>query len=371
MKFSVNKNDLVDCLKKCNSLINSVNLNPTLTAVHIIAKDNKIVFIASNGPGSYKQTINNVTIDEPGDILVKAKLLYSYISKINQETITINQIDEKILQIHTPNFSTEINLIDNTSFPIIDFDHSNWKQLSISFDVLQNISNRIKPFVSTSFTNANPSACGILFNPIDDKTMECVASDSFRIAYYKFNYSGESNKFVLEPKLIDMAMEIISNNKNKDINLYLSDKECILNFGEILIKYNLLDTKLYPNIINAILSKPKYSFTIKLNELIDALDRGSLFVLNEQWPISNFKLENGKINIKFISNEIGNSLEKINLIDSNIENFEIKLNQKLLLSLLTTIKSENVTFNFNNSNSPIIISSNNPEFLNLIVPLRG
>ncbi|MCQ2956381.1 MAG: hypothetical protein MJ233_00460 [Mycoplasmoidaceae bacterium] len=231
-----------------------------------------------------------------------------------------------------------------------------------------NISQRVKPFVSVSYSSTNPSVNGILFNPVDEKQMECVASDSFRMGYYKFDYEGDSVKFVIEPKAIDMAVDILTSTKNKTLDIYLSDKECILNINEILIKFSLYNKEKYPNIINAILSTQKHSFTVKLNDLCNALNRGSVLVANEQRPIANFKIENNKLNIKFISNETGNSFEEIDLINSNIDSFEFKLNQKLLLPLLNTIKTENVTFNFNGSNSHIIISTENPYFLNLIVP---
>lgn len=372
MKFSIEKNVLLDCLKNINSLIDGNNINPSLSAVHIKSNGDKLIFIATNGENSYQQTIEGAQIKEGGDILIKARLLYNYISKIDQKNITINQIDEKILQISTPKYTSEINLMDSSSYPIInDFDFENMKKITIPYNDLLSIQQRVKPFVSTSYTNTNPSICGILFNPIDEKQIECVASDSFRMAYYKFNYTGDAIKFIIEPKAIDMAIEILTNNKNKSLDLYLSEKKCILKIENTLIQFSLFDKNIYPNIINAILSQPKNSFTLKLNDLSNSLNRGSVFVSNEQRPTANFKIQNKKLTIKFLSSDIGNSFEEIDLIDSTVDEFEVKLNEKLLLSLLNTIKGENITFHFNNANSPIIISSENKSFLNLITPLRS
>lgn len=370
MKFEIKKSILSNSLKNINNLIDANNLNPNLSGVFIKARDNKLTLIATNGSSCYQQIISDVTIKEAGDILVKPKILYSYISKINQEMITINQIDEKILQIHSEKYSCEINLIDSSSFPILNFDHDNWKKITLTFDTLMSISQRIKPFTSSIFSNSNPATAGILFNPIDERQMECVASDPFRMAYYKFDFSGDSARFVIEPKVIDMALDIMTSNKSKTIDFYLNEKECILNSNDVIVKFTLYkDT--YPNIIKAILSEQKYSFTVKLPDLINALDRGSAVLLNESRPIANFKIENNKLNIKFISNETGNSFEQVDLIKSNIDNFEVKLNQKLFSSIINTIKTETITFNFNSTNAPIVISSNNPYFLNLIVPIRS
>ena len=370
MKFTIKKNIILNCLKNINTLIDTNNVNPTLSAVHIKADKDKLIFIATNGSAKYQQTISGANINTGGDILVEAKLLYSYISKIDQEEVTINQIDEKILQIHTEKFSCEINLIDDSSFPILNFEFDGWKKITLSYDTLLNISQRIKPFVSLAYSNSNPATNGILFNPIDEKQMECVASDTFRMAYYKFDYTGDSLRFIIEPKAIDMAIEMLSTTKGKSIDFYLNEKETILNINETLIGFALYKDS-YPNIINAILSKQKYSFTVKLNELINAIQRGSVFVEKEQRPIINLKIENNKLNIKAISNERGNAFEELDLLKSNIDNFEVKLNQKYFLNLINTIKTETITFNFNSTNAPIIISSDNPYFLNLILPLRS
>lgn len=370
MKFTIKKSLLVDCLKNINNLINTNNLNPLLSNVHIKTSDNKLIFIATNGSSCYQQIISDVQIKEQGDILVKSKLLYNYVSKFDQENITINQIDDKILQINTPKSTCEINLIDDSSFPILNFEFNNWKKITLTYDTLLNISQRIKPFVCNSYTNTNPATNGILFNPIDEKQYECISSDSFRMAYYKFNFEGDPIKFIIEPKAIDMAVDILSNKKIKTVDIYLSEKECVLKIEDILIKFSLYkDT--YPNIIKVILTKQKYSFTVKLNDLFNSLNRGSVFVGNEQRPMANFKIENNKLTIKFISNETGNSFEEIDLIKSNVESFEARLNQKLLISLLGTINTETITFNFNGPNSPIVLSSDNPYFLNLILPSRS
>lgn len=370
MKFEIEKNILVNCLKNINSLIDSNSLKPSLACANIKSDGDKLIIVATNGSSCYKQTISNITIKEPGNILVKAKILYSYISKINQDLISINQIDEKILQIKSDSFSCEINLLDDSSFPNIDFSVEGCKKITLTQDTLFNISQKIKPFVSSFFSNSNPATSGILFNPIDERQMECVASDSFRIAYYKFDYVGEGCKFVIDPEQINMALEILSINKNKTIDFYINSKECIISSNNVLVKYSLFPNN-YPNIINPILSKQKYSFTVKVKDLLNALERGSVIVLNEQRPIASFKIENKKLFIKYISNETGNSFEEIDLIDSNIDNFEIRLNQKLFLPIVNNIKTEKIIFNFNSSNAPLIISSDNPYFLNLILPIRN
>lgn len=369
MKFTINKNIFSEALKNINNLVSN-NMNPRLTSVHIKTENNQLYLIATNGISSYQQIINEVTIEKDGDILVNANLLYRYVSQFSQNELTLNQIDENILQIKTDKSSSEINLTDNYSFPIIKFDYEGWKKITLSFDTLKNIQERVKPFVSNVSQNQYNITNGIYFNAIDDKQMECVASDMFMASYYKFDYEGSPIKFVIGTEAIDYAISISSSRKNKTVDFYLDNKNCILKIDNTLMSFSLYDNT-YPNITKTLLEPQKYSFTVKLDELNNSLNRGSVFVSKEKRPIANLKIENNKLNIKFTSSETGNSFEEMELVNCNTEQFEAKFNQKLLSDLLHTIKSPTVTFNFNRSNVAIIITSENPYFINVIMPIRS
>ena len=103
---------------------------------------------------------------------------------------------------------------------------------------------------------------GILFNPINEKNMECVASDGIRIAYYKFDYEGASIKFVADPNVIEFANSLLNTTKNKTIDFYIKDRKCALFLNNTTIIFNLYENN-YQNIISPLFNEQKYSFTVK------------------------------------------------------------------------------------------------------------
>ncbi len=370
MKFIIKKNLLNDALKNINNIIDQNNTNPILTGVQIKSENNQLFLTCNNSSTRYQQIISDVNILEGGQILVKARVLYEIISSLKQDEITFTQVDESILHIQTPTYSSEINLLDNFSFPILKFEYQNWNKITLNSHTITNIYSKIKPFVSQVSSSQYTITKGILFNPIDEKNMEAIASDGVRIAYHKFDYTGSGIKFVADPEVIDFANSLLTISKNKTIDFYINDKNCALHVNNTTIIFILYDNN-YPNINKALFTENKFFFTVKLNDLYSALNRGHPFVANDRNPAANLKVENNKLTLKFISPEIGNSFEEIEIIKSNIDNFEFKLNQKLFAELISSIDSETITFNFNNTQSPIIISSENPYFLNLIAPLRS
>lgn len=369
MKFVIKKVLLADALKNINNIIDNNNTNPILTGVQIKSEDQQLILTCNNGSTRYQQIISGVNITEGGQILVKARVLYEIISSLKQEEITFTQIDESILHIQTPTYSSEVNLLDNFSFPVLKFEYQNWNKITLNSHTISNISSKIKPFISQVSSSQYTITKGILFNPIDEKNMEAIASDGVRVAYHKFDYTGSATKFVADPEVIEFANNLLSSSKNKTIDFYISDKNCALHVNNTTIIFILYDNN-YPNLSKVLFAENKYSFTVKSADLYSALNRGHPFVSNDRNPAANLKIENNKLTLKFISPEVGNSFEEIEIVKSNIENFEFKLNQKLFAELISSIDSETITFNFTNTQSPIVISSENPYFLNLIAPLR-
>lgn len=369
MKFKIKREILSNALKNVNEIINPNNMNPMLSGVLIKAENNSIQLIGTDS-ANYQQIIDNINVEKNGQILVKAKVLYNIVSSLKEDEIELNQIEDNILHIQTQTFSSDINLLDSFSFPNMSFVIDGWEKITLNIDTIFNIYSKIRPFVTQQNSSQFSIMHGILFNPIDEKTMESVASDGIRIAYHKFDYQGKGIKFVVDPIVIEFANSILTTTKNKTIDFYIKDRKCALHINNTTIIFNLYENN-YQNIISPLFTDQKYSFTVKLNDLYTAIIRGNEFVVGEKNPAVNIKIENNKLIIKFISNEVGSSFEELPIIKTNIQNFDLKINQKKLAELISTIDSETITFNFNGPLTPIVISSENPYFINLILPLRN
>jgi len=124
MKFTVNKNDFVNALKYPSDIANDNNVNPILHGVYLEANNNQITLISSNGDISVKSFINNnLKIESSGKILIRGKILFNIVNKIKDETINFECVDTSILRISTKSFSSDINLMEEHTFPTLNFDH--------------------------------------------------------------------------------------------------------------------------------------------------------------------------------------------------------------------------------------------------------
>ena len=378
MKLTIKKNLILEALKNVNNIVNVNNLNPILSSVLLKTEDDKLVITATNGTNSYLQTISDIKIKKEGEILVRAKFLYNIISKIEHQEVEINQLDEKLLEVKTTNFSCEINLTEQRSFPIIDFNYQNLTKIILTQDVMINVASKITPFCSIGDTYLTLE--GILFKNIDSKNMECISTNKVTASYYCFNYQLQNPtnvnegdiKFVIAPEAIKIVLEILSSRKIKEFDLYTDDKKCIFKIQDTLLSFVLYENNTYPfpDIVDKLLARQKYSFTVKTHDLLLALQRGCLFVNNEAQPTVKFHIGDKTLDIKFTSCDVGSSFEQITFEDKNIGFLDFSLNPKMLVQIVASINMPEITFNCDNETSPIVISTKNKYFVNLIMPCK-
>ena len=156
MKFKIQRDVLVNSLKNVNNFINNEAINPALSGVNIEIKNSKLVISATDGSNTYREIISDVITEGEGAILVKCKLLFNIVSRLDNTEITINQIDDAIIQISTqPKFSCELNLFDASLFPVIPYNYEGWNKITLTYDTIQNINDRVLPFILQSTNDQN------------------------------------------------------------------------------------------------------------------------------------------------------------------------------------------------------------------------
>lgn len=371
MKFTIAKKIIFEALKNANTIVgNENNINLVFSSILFKIDKNTISLTTTNGNDSFKQVINEAKIEAEGTFLIKARFIFNIVAKIEEKEIEFSQVDANILQIKTINFSCMINLIENYSFPVIDFNCLNWKKIILKKDNIDNIVKKLIMFLPTTYDDRFNCINGILFNCLDNNYLECITTNRVVVGYYKFKYLGDKIKFVIDAQSIKVVSDIFLNQSNTDVEVYTNDKKVIFKFSDISLSFSLYDNN-YPQIVDKILAKQNYHFTIETNKLLKALNRGSLFVTSDTKPIADFVVSDTTLNVKFNSIEIGNSFEEIKFIEKNIGFIEIKLNQKMISQIISTIDSPLVTFNCNGKNSPIIITTENKDFVNLIMPFSN
>lgn len=277
MKFTIKKDVLFKNLKICNEVVNNININPVLSGVLIKVEDNKISLICSNQTTSCNLEINNnITISSTGSILIKCSLLFNIISKILEDTITFNLIDNSIIRISTEKFTSDLNLLDEFSYPLINFSHDNWKEIKLENNLFKKINNKLTSTTLVTLDQTNVLT-GIFFNTERlENNIEIISTDSFHLGYLKHQYNGEKVKFILNTQIIKLINSLTEDN-NQNILIYLNNKDIILNLNNTTILTRVIDGE-YPLVNRTLEQEYKYKFNINKRELNNSINRGSVLL---------------------------------------------------------------------------------------------
>ena len=130
MKIKASKNAILSVLKFNNSIIDNTVSSPYIQGILIEAIDNKIYLTSTNSFISAKTIIDKgIQIIEEGKLLVKSKIFFNIISKLKNEEIIIEKVDNSVLKIKTESFDSNINIMDEQQYPNINFDYDNWNEI--------------------------------------------------------------------------------------------------------------------------------------------------------------------------------------------------------------------------------------------------
>ncbi|WP_412032299.1 DNA polymerase III subunit beta [Malacoplasma muris] len=368
MKFILNKKNIIESIKTCNSLIDSNIISPFIQGMLLQAKNNKITIITSNGFVSCKSEIKeNVKIIEEGSVLIKSKLFATIITKLKNEDILFEKVDNSVLKIKTESFDSNINIMDDEQYPNINFDYSSWEKIELEPIIFKSILTKIVHSVSQN--KEKISILNGVFIESKDGKLHIVGTDSYKLSYITYDFDGPSFKITIDSSVFYLLSDIVDFKEN--VHLYLSDNNLMIKLGNFVFSTKIMDGD-YPNIYDIIKSPRDSWLVVDKKEMMDALERGIVIAMVEKKPIVKLNMKEDSIIVSFKSIELGNSDEIIKVKEFSGSNLSLMLNASFLISLLKVVDSNEIKLSMSKENRPMILTDKKEEnFLQLILPLRN
>lgn len=376
MKFSIKREELLKLLKFSEKIIESKNLiNPILNCINLIINKNQSKCICSNGiiSGSYEIPMESLNIEENGKILIKNKILLEIISKVKDDYIHFHKIENTVLSIKTKKFSSEINIIDESSFPNINFEINELPYIEIPNNIINDI---LRKNTNSTFNDINQvkAISGIYFDTkINKGKLTTLSTDTFKLAYLEsaINSNFETN-FIVNVSSLNIVNQLFKQN-DKNITFYIDEinKKILIKEDNLTIIDRSINEEFPVSIfLNAFNINKKTEIKISKEELITALELGKITVNLEKNPLSIFEIKNNTLEITSSSFEIGSSKNTLDLIEMKGECVKIAFNITFLLSLLKNIESDIINLTIESNIKPMLIVGENINFKELILPSR-
>jgi len=371
MKFTIKTNVLLEQVNNIIKGVSTKNIIPILGGIKIDVTHEGIFLTSSDDDIAIQSFIEKgkiENIEKTGSIVVIGKYFHEIIRKIPNQILDFELIENGKLYISNDTIEFTLNGMDSQEYPNINFEF-NKIPLTIDAVKLKEIINQTGFAISTQ--ESRPILTGININ-IDNKLMECIATDSYRLAQKNILLDTEfsdSVNIVVPGKNLFELQKIIGDSA-KTIELHIFSNKILFKFDNILFQSRILSGN-YPDVSKLIPDEENIKIVLDTNLFYNVIDRASLLTSEKDKNTVIMEISNGEMKISSSNPEIGTVEEKITLEDLNVENFKIAFSSKYMMEALRALTDKKIRLYLNGEIKPIIIKNESDDnLIQLILPIK-
>lgn len=364
MKFYCDQSILLKTINMVQKAVSNKNIIPILKGILIETIGDDAIKVSATDLDLTIENIIPAKIEREGSIVVPASLFFEIIRKFQNEEIEVDVL-ENTIQIKCLHSEFKLVGLKKEEFP-----ENVWPSIQKKI-VLNNTSfgNMIKKtFFSASIEKSRGVIVGELIE-IENNQLSMVALDGFRLALVKETLeTNESEKIIIESRILKEIGKILQDEPEEEINLFISENKAFFSINDLKITVKLLEGE-FLNYKEIMKQTCNSKVILGRSELLEGIDKASVFAREEKNNLVKFKIESNKMEITAKTEE-GNVYDELD-ISLEGEPLEIGFNAKYIKEALSVIEDDEIILEFNTNISPCLIKplvGNDFEYL--ILPVR-
>lgn len=365
MNFKIKRLELLNALTKVSRAVSIKSPLPVLTGIKFDLKEYELILTGSDSDITIQTSIqDHIDIIEPGSVVLSSKYILEIIKKIDSEDVHIFIVDGTLTRIEGANSRFDLNGTSYIDYPRIDLNKTGVNLQMKSIDLKEAIE---QTSFATSEKETRPVLTGVNFKA-KDHVLECIATDSYRLAKRILNIDSDISFNIIIPKksLIEISRII---EKDELIDLYVSDRKVLFVFDHVLIQTRLIDGT-FPDTSRLIPDSFDYSMSIDSTSLLNSIDRASLLT-NEQTNIVKLTMNQDTVILSSFSQEIGSVEENLSRAFYKGEPLKISFSARYLTDAIKSINGQKVRVLFTGEMKPFIIKDfEREDIIQLVLPVR-
>ena len=371
MKFSINKNIILQELINVSRAISTRNIIPILNGIKFELNNEGLYLTGSDSDLTIKSYIPKDKIDnveKEGVIIIQSKYLLDIIKKMPGEIINFEVVDDLKIIIYSDNSEYNLNCLNSLDYPEIQLE-DNTKHINLEAKELKKMISQT--LFAVSVQESRPLLTGLNVK-VNGDILECVATDSYRLAKKVINLStpyDEAVNIVIPGRTIG-ELDKILDDKEDNVEIHIFSKKIMFKYNNIIFQTNLLNGE-YPNTSNFIPTEFTHVITANLNDFYSSLDRAALLTQSKEKNIVKMELNEDMLILSSFASEIGKVEDKIK-VNRNIKDAtNISFSSKYMMDALKTFDSEDILINMTTDSKPIILKvPNDDSLIQLILPIK-
>ena len=361
MKFRCERDLLVEALSIASKAVTNRGTLPVLHGLRLDLNKNDLVITGSDLDLTITVSVE-VGGDTNGITVVPAKLLSDVVRAVEPGAVDITAEDTN-LHVVAGRSEFSLRTIPKDEYP--NFDEPDTAPVTVDGENLVNALEQVTPAASSD--DSRPILTGV-YMVAEKDGFRLVATDSYRLAVRDMPGASllEGQPPILVPSraLSELARLIESDD---EVSLHLSEREASFVVKNVRMTTRLIDGE-FPDYQRLVPDNNPNKLTANRGELFDAVRRVRLLA-QEATPV---RLEMSDAGLELIAKtqDIGEAHETVDASYAGDE-LIIAFNAEYLLKGLEIAPGEEVTLETTDNQKPAVLkSTDHPEFLYLLMPVR-
>lgn len=236
MKFTIDKNIILENLMNVARAISTKNVIPVLNGIKFEMTDEGLYLTASDSELTIKSFIEKKDIknvEALGNIIIQSKFIVDIIRKMPSDIIDFEVVDGLKIKLTSGSSECSLNCLDSSEYPQIDLEEHK-TPIYINSMLFKSIVSQTAFAISTQ--ELRPLLTGLNFKITGD-ILECIATDSYRLAKKTVTLNGASDNdvnMVIPGKNVLELDKII--NDDVDMELHVFSNKVLFKYKNIIFK---------------------------------------------------------------------------------------------------------------------------------------
>ncbi len=368
LKISIKREDLLKPLQLVTGVVERKQTKPILSHLLLTAEDKLLTFIGTDMEVELHGLIHlEHAIKTPTQITLPGKKFLDICRSLPEESIVELTEDNGRITV-----TCGRSRFVMASLPAKEFPRSPEQTPVMQFEIQQeNLRTLIE---KTSFAipqqDVRQYLNGLLFE-IKDGSIQALATDGHRLAVHSIPAPIVDSSFaqIIIPRKGVFELLRLLENSNEEVALSFNSNLIQIKWKNFVLISKLISSK-FPNYNKIIPKKGENRIEINCNELKAALTRVNI-LSNELFRSVHFKLHPDLLVLTTNNPEQEEALEELP-IDYKGENLDIIFNIGYFLDILNVVKTEKISFFFNQGDGGVVLedSDGKPNCLYVLMPIR-
>ena len=362
MKIKVDKEAIIDCLQKVQSVINPRNALPVLSNVLFKAEAGQLALTATDMNLTVRASMP-AEVMEPGATTLPAKRIFGVFRELSVDEAELEVNEANIAFIHAASSYFRIHGISEADYPSLP-EMADAKSFSLDQGVFRNMLRLTAYAASTDATRQLLN--GVLLSFKAGK-LSVVATDSRRLALveHEVEFPADAGMEVIVPlKTVEELLRTLGDSGS--LKILATPKQIAFEFDGVLVISKLVEGT-YPNFRQVIPQSTGERVSLERETILTAVRRTSQLVSD---AVSGVKLTftKNRLEILAAAAEIGEGRETMDVKYSGPD-IAISFNPAFLMDPLKALTPDEVFLDLTDDTSPGVIRST-ISFVYVLMPIR-